>query len=288
MAGETVPPTAVLFRHPDGTVVPTVVNAAPVHTDSNEIFGAVVALRDASVEHENERLREEFSAIIAHDLRNPIAAIGLQVEQMFRRREDDSIAVPVADLERMRRTVGRVDLMIHDLLDVGRIELGRLLLDRKPLSPREALQKLAEQVAPALGEHPLDIRTTASPTTVFADPLRFDQVMTNLLDNAAKFSKKGAPIRIRVEASEGGATFTISDGGIGIAPEELPMLFDRFYQAKRARERNGGLGLGLYIAKGIVVAHGGRIWVESTVGRGSSFHVWFPGMPQSGAVENLA
>jgi signal transduction histidine kinase len=205
----------------------------------------------------------------------------MQVEQMLRRRADDSIAVPVAELERMRRTVARVDVLIHDLLDVGRIELGRLLLDRKRLSLPDAVEKLAEQVGPALGEHPLEIRTTGSPTTVFADPMRFDQVMTNLLDNAAKFSNKGSPIHIAVEASDGGATVTISDAGIGISSEELPMLFDRFYQAKRARERKGGLGLGLYIVKGIVVAHGGRIWVDSTVGRGSNFHVWFPGLPQT-------
>src|SRR5262249_52267854 len=156
---------------------------------------------------------------------------------------DDSSTVPVAELERLSRTVARVDLMIHDLLDVGRIELGRFLLDRRELSLPDAVERLVEQVAPALGEHSLDVKMTGPRRTVFVDPLRFDQLMTNLLDNAAKYSKNGSPIRVSIEASDGGATVTISDDGIGISAEELPMLFDRFYQAKRARERKGGLGL---------------------------------------------
>ena len=115
---------------------------------------------------------------------------------------------------------------------------------------------------------------------MLADPLRLDQIFMNLIDNAAKYSKPGAPIRIVVEPVEEGARVTVIDHGVGIAEDAIPKLFDRFFQVQRAREqKRTGVGLGLYITKGLVDAHGGRITVESEPGRGSRFCVWLPAAP---------
>jgi signal transduction histidine kinase len=111
---------------------------------------------------------------------------------------------------------------------------------------------------------------------VLADPARFDQIFTNLLENAAKYSAPASAIRVVIEGADHGVTVTVEDRGPGIAAVELPRLFDRFYQAPRARAQKSGLGLGLYIVKGLVDAQGGRIWVESEPGEGSRFHVWLP------------
>ncbi len=102
------------------------------------------------------------------------------------------------------------------------------------------------------------------------------RILANLVENAVKYSGPAAPIQIIVEATAAGAVVTVADQGLGIAADELTRLFDRFYQAPRAREKQSGLGLGLYIAKGLVEAQGGRIWVDSDVGQGSRFHVWLP------------
>jgi signal transduction histidine kinase len=112
--------------------------------------------------------------------------------------------------------------------------------------------------------------------TVPVDPLRFDQILTNLLDNAAKFSPDEEPIGVTVLPSDGGIDVAIEDRGIGIPSEDVSRLYDRFYQSRRARERKSGLGLGLYITKGLVEAHGGRIWLATQPAKGSTFHVWFP------------
>lgn len=133
-----------------------------------------------------------------------------------------------------------------------------------------------DRIGPTLGPHRVDIRVEASPPPVHVDPTRLDQILTNLVENAAKYSGEGMPISIRIRREDAGVGLAVEDRGPGIPPEELPKLFDRFYQAKRARERKSGLGLGLYITKGLVEAHGGRIRVESEVGRGSVFSVWLP------------
>lgn len=114
------------------------------------------------------------------------------------------------------------------------------------------------------------------PPAVSADPLRLEQVVTNLLENAAKYSDAGTPIRIIIEPSGRGATLSVEDRGPGISPEELPRLFDRYFQTQRARTKRRGLGLGLFITKGLVEAHGGAITVDSVPGAGSTFRVWLP------------
>jgi signal transduction histidine kinase len=111
---------------------------------------------------------------------------------------------------------------------------------------------------------------------VLADPRRVDQIVTNLVENASKYASEGTPIRITVAAADGGVALSVHDEGPGIASEELPRLFDRYFQTRRARAKRRGLGLGLFIAKGLVEAHGGTITVESVPGEGSTFRIWLP------------
>ena len=132
------------------------------------------------------------------------------------------------------------------------------------------------QIQGALGTHAISVEIAGEPPPVSADPMRIEQILTNLLENSSKYSFEGAPIRIVVAAENDGATLSIEDRGPGIAPEEIPHLFDRYYQTSKARGGSRGLGLGLYITRGLVEAHGGRITVESTPGIGSTFRIWFP------------
>src|SRR5262249_29690365 len=162
--------------------------------------------------------------------------------------------------------------MADDLLDASRIELHRLALDRRRISLRDAITSLVAQLEPTFAGRAVEIEAAADAPAVSADPLRLDEVLTNLLENAAKDSAIGRPTRVVVRGDGGGARVTVEDEGAGIPADEIPRLFDRFYQAKRSRKTKTGLGLGLYITKGLVEAHGGRIWVESTPGRGSAFH----------------
>jgi signal transduction histidine kinase len=243
------------------------------------LFGRTLGRREdqlrTSAKH-IERLREEFAAVVAHDLRNPIQAILLQVQALLRGASDGAVQVPVSILRKLERGGERLGQMVNDLLDATRIEAARLCVLPEEISLPEAVKTLIERIRPTLGSHPVDIQVESAPPAVRVDPLRLDQILTNLVDNAAKYSEEGAPIAVQVRPANGGAEISVRDRGPGISPAELPRLFDRFYQAKRARLKKSGLGLGLYITKGLVEAHAGRIGVLTHPGCGSTFTVWLP------------
>jgi signal transduction histidine kinase len=225
---------------------------------------------------EMDRLRSEFAAVIAHDLRNPVAAMTLLLDALLARREGASVVVSVQQLQCLRRIGSRISRIAQDLLDVSRIELGRLSLERQRVSLEEATRALLSEIEPTLGQHPVTLHVEGRVPEVFVDPARLSQILTNLLDNAAKYADAGSPIRVTLRPEAGGAALTVEDRGPGISAADLGRLFDRFFQAPRAREKNTGLGLGLYIVKGLMEAQGGTIAVESTPGQGSSFRLWFP------------
>ncbi|MDF2697700.1 MAG: putative two-component system sensor kinase, partial [Labilithrix sp.] len=162
-------------------------------------------------------------------------------------------------------------------LDTTRIELSQLALDRMPTDPLVAVRNVVEGVRTLLADHPIVIDVPTQPLPhAMLDTVRFDQILTNLLENAAKASAEGTNIHVELRPVGSGIEIAVRDQGVGISPEELPKLFDRFYQARRAREHRLGLGLGLHIAKGLAEAHGGHITAESVIDRGSVFRVWLP------------
>jgi PAS domain S-box-containing protein len=276
LRGEPVADSEVRVMRPGQAPLPCLVSAAPVYTETGTLLGAVVALQDISALKELERVREEFAAVVAHDLRNPVQAIMMQAQLLQRMAQGESVVAPVSALERVLRNGERLMLLIDDLLDVSRIERRRVYLERREVELPAAISQLLKQTEITLGDHQAELRIEGTPPAVFVDPMRLDQVLTNLIQNAAKYSEPGKPIEITVEPSGHGAQITVKDSGAGIAREDLPRLFDRYFQTKRAREKKSGIGLGLFITKGLVEAHGGRLTVESELGQGSAFRVWLP------------
>jgi signal transduction histidine kinase len=278
LSGDEVVEQEVRLRRGDGSLVPVLASAAPVSDDGRRL-GTVVLLQDLTVAKQLERAREEFSACIAHDLRTPASTILMQTDFLARQAEEAGeaeVRVSVEALRRLQRCGRRLTQMVSDLVDVSRLGAQRLSIEPRLVELPRAIETLLAEIRPALGDHPFELRVEGAPPLVRVDPGRLDQILTNLLENAAKFSPGGAPVRVLVEPAAGGATISVSDEGTGIAPEELPRLYDRFHQAERTRRGKTGLGLGLSITRGLVEAHGGRISVESVVGRGSTFRVWLP------------
>ena len=243
------------------------------------LFGRLLGRREdrrRASERRLEQLREEFVAVVAHDLRNPIQAILLRLELMQRGARDGEAVVATQLLTQLERSGQRLSQMVDDLLDATRIEASRLSVSPEPVCLAPAVHLILEQMRPTLGSHRVEVRLEGSVPLVRVDPARLAQIVTNLVDNAAKYGAGEAPIVVRLRPERRGAALSVEDQGPGIAPEALPRLFDRFYQARRARELKSGLGLGLYIVKGLVEAHHGRIEVDSELGRGSRFTVWLP------------
>jgi PAS domain S-box-containing protein len=275
--GAVINVEAVIERR-DGARFHGQISAAPVQSSSGVKLGAVVVYHDISARKELERVREEFAAVVAHDLRTPIQSVLMQIELLLSQATGGASTVPVATLQTMKRNGYRLERLTRDLLEASRIDAHHVVLDRRRVDLPELVSALVSQIQSALGTHAISVEIAGDPPLISADPLRIEQILTNLLENSSKYSSEGAPIRLIVAGENDGATLSIEDRGPGIAPEELPRLFDRYYQTSKARGGKSGVGLGLYITRGLVEAHGGRITVESTPGAGSTFRIWLPAM----------
>jgi len=222
-------------------------------------------------------LRDDFLAIVSHDLRNPLSVVLSGVESVLRSGD------PNLQHERLRRQMGLIrrsaltmQRLISDLLDVARINEGRLSLEPETCSAASLVGDAVEACAGIAVEGGQSVEGGIAGDDAFVrcDRDRVQQVLGNLIGNALKFGAPGNAVVVKAQAETDAEHFVVRDTGPGIAPDQLARVFDRYWQEPRSQRR--GAGLGLYIAKGIVEAHGGRIWVESELGRGSTFHFTLP------------
>jgi len=218
------------------------------------------------------RARDDLLAAVSHDLRNPINAITLTVRSMRRASSDPATEKQAARIERATERMSR---LIADLLDAAKIEAGVFRVDRKPEDVRKLLESAEEMFRAVAEERSIRLvsRPPAGEVIVPCERHLISRVLANLLSNALKFSPDGASVVIAAERLAAEVRFAVSDEGPGIPPEHRAHVFDRYWQQKKSDRR--GSGLGLYIAKGIVAAHGGRIWIESP-GRGTTVSFTLP------------
>jgi PAS domain S-box-containing protein len=223
------------------------------------------------------RSRDEVLSIVSHDLRNPVSTVAMSASLL----KDPEIPLTEeqrhTQLDVIARSAQRMNRLIQDLLDVARIEGGRLTITCRCEAPAALAAEACEAFRPIAAEksQTLDCNVEPDLHPVYVDRDRVLQVLSNYLNNAIKFTPTGGCISARVERTEdGGVRFAVSDTGPGIAPENLPRVFTRFWQVKRTAHL--GSGLGLAIARGIAEAHHGRVWVESTPGAGSTFFLELP------------
>jgi signal transduction histidine kinase/ActR/RegA family two-component response regulator len=246
---------------------------------------------EAALTSSEERLREadkrkdEFLATLAHELRNPLAPIRMAVELLAEGRSEAKSEEKLAwSREVIERQVGHMARLLDDLFDVSRISRGTLPLRKERIDLSEVVRHAIEASVPLVqaGGHGLNVVLPAEPITLEADPTRLAQVFSNLLNNAARYSKNGSKIYVSAAAENGGgareAVIRVRDDGFGIPPEMLPLIFEPFVQIDRSLERSqGGLGIGLTLVKQIVEIHGGRVEVVSEgLGKGSEFTVRLP------------
>jgi len=273
----------VLWRA-DGTCFSAEYWSHPIARDG-EVIGAVVTFLDITERRRAEeeiqegvKRREQFLAMLSHELRNPLAAI-LSATRLI---EGAIVADAVRQeaglvVERQAKHMAR---LLDDLLDVARITRGRIVLRNERIDLRDTTRSAIEALGPFLAEHDsrLEIDIPEEPVPVIGDPARLQQIQANLLSNASKYSPRGGHIRLAVRRLDGHAMIRVADDGHGIEPEMLPCIFDLFVQGERSLARSeGGLGIGLTLLRSLVELHNGRVEVHSD-GRdkGTSFTVWLP------------
>jgi signal transduction histidine kinase len=222
-----------------------------------------------------ERLRRDLVSDVAHELRSPLTNIRCQLEAL----QDGLVPANAETLASLEDEALLLEHLVDDLQELALAEAGQIELERAPLRIREEVEQAVQALRPRLEEGGLQVEVDAPPDlpAVNADARRLGQVLRNLLGNAITHTPPGGTIRVRARAAEREVEVTVEDTGPGIPREHLPFLFERFYRADPSRSRRtGGAGLGLAIVKQLVEAHGGRVWVESQVGRGAAFGFSLP------------
>lgn len=264
-------------NHRTGTFVPVQFSASPIRDAQGEITGAVGIAADITELYSLERQKDEFLGIASHELKTPLTSLkGLT--QLTRRRLERSGAPEAQYLARMEYAIRRMETLVNDLLDISRIESGKLALRLEPVEFISLCRQVVDEQIAAT-DRQIVFDAPVEPIEVEVDVDRISQVLTNLLSNALKYSPLGSPVTLTLTRRASTVAFTVRDQGTGIPEAELPYIFDRFYRVPGVEVQSGsgvGLGLGLYITKEIVERHGGCIVVESKRGEGSAFHVDLP------------
>jgi signal transduction histidine kinase len=233
------------------------------------------------------RRKDEFLAVLSHELRNVLAPVANAL-QILRLEQEAASPLPNRGRMLIERQMKHLSHLVDDLLDVSVIEAGRLRLQPGRIDLRVAVQRSVETVSAANIDrhHQVIVALPHDPIWLEADTVRMEQVVVNLLSNAVKYTDDGGRITVRLSHGPGRAELRIADSGIGIAPDELALVFDPFARAEGARERSpGGLGLGLTIVQRILKLHGGSVVAHSAgLGAGSEFVVFLPLAPSAGFI----
>jgi two-component system phosphate regulon sensor histidine kinase PhoR len=291
--GEYVPLTLSISAAPlhDSTLVPT----HPV--------GVVAVLNDITSHKQIEKLKDEFVSVVSHELRTPLTAIKGYTQHLMRRierrlreaRQAQKKSGPLTEppetydlrsLHIVQSQTEHLERLVNDLLDLSRVQWGELHLQYSNFYLADLLSERVQlaQVSAELHTIYLDIQVQDS--RVVADQLRISQVVGSILDNAVKFSPQGRQVTVKLEEQNNDYLISVTDEGIGVSPEYFDHIFERFYRVRNIASRQySGIGLGLFVAKAIVEAHGGNIWLSSNQGVGSTFYFTLPRTPKTSTLQ---
>ncbi|MDQ2937700.1 MAG: PAS domain S-box protein [Acidobacteriota bacterium] len=289
-----------LVRRKDGHVFPVMITDSPIFDAQGKLIGVVgvsvditerrraeeererlhASEREARAEAEKaNRLKDEFLATLSHELRNPLNVILGYAEVLLRSEEARASQFVRKAAEILKRNALAQSRLVRDLLDLSRLHIGKLSLNREVVSLMTIINNAVETVGGDVAAKQIELKVEAGEDVIFvnADPLRLEQIIWNLLNNAVKFTPAGGAITIRVRADNDRAVLSVEDTGQGIEPEFLPHVFEMFRQADASSSRpHGGMGIGLALVRQLIDLHGGTIAVDSVVGQGAKFTIQLP------------
>jgi two-component system, OmpR family, phosphate regulon sensor histidine kinase PhoR len=281
------------------------ISAAPLYDSSQSmqtrILGVVAVLNDITSHKQLEKLKDEFVSIVSHELRTPLTTIKGYTQHLIRRIERrlrgisaTQPANAVAELPEsydlrslniVQSQTDHLERLVNDLLDLSRVQWGELNLHYSSFYLADVLAESVHLAQISAEQHTIFLDIDAQDSKLIADKLRISQVVGNILDNAVKFSPQGKQVTVILKEQGNEYQVSISDRGIGVSPDFFDHIFERFYRVRNTASRQySGIGMGLYIAKAIVEAHSGRIWLASNQGTGSTFYFTLPRVPRTGAL----
>jgi two-component system phosphate regulon sensor histidine kinase PhoR len=279
------------------------VSAAPLNESSAEHpprpVGVVAVLNDITANKQVEKLKDEFVSVVSHELRTPLTAIKGYTQHLMRRldkrlRLRRQTATPeelqkelpesydLRSLQIVQSQSEQLERLVNDLLDLSRVQWGEMNLQYSSFFLADVLTERVQLAQVSAEEHTITLNIEVQDSRIVADRLRISQVVGNILDNAIRFSPQGRQVIVELKELDGEYLVSITDQGIGVSPEYIDHIFERFYRVRNTASRQySGIGLGLFVARAIVEAHEGRIWVSSNQGLGSTFSFTLPRAPHT-------
>jgi len=291
VSGETIPLTLSVSVAP-------LTDASQMHARS---IGVVAVLNDITSSKQVEKLKDEFVSVVSHELRTPLTAIKGYTQHLVRRLErrlqqmrkgklpveppavEPPESYDLRSLHIVQSQAEHLERLVNDLLDLSRVQWGQLHLQYSTFYLADLLAECVHQAQVSAELHAIYLDIQTQDSTIEADYLRIGQVVGNVLDNAVKYSPQGGQVTVQLQELYGDYLVSVIDQGIGINPEYLDHIFERFYRVRNMASRQySGIGLGLYVTRAIVESHGGRIWHTNNQGRGSTFHFTLPSKHRTG------
>lgn len=288
LSGETLHRVETVVVRPNGTQVPVLCSSTPLRTAQGRITGAILVLQDITVQKRLERDKNAFLALASHELRTPLTAVLGYADLLKHMVADPELLQH--DPEFLRAAIKHISIeaeqmafLIDEMLDLSSLDQDQLTLHRGRHNLVQLLTQVVEPLAQTTEKHQLRlVLKDCAPDEhciALVDAIRMTQALRNLVGNAMKYSPQGGEVEIGMRLERQvppQALLWIKDHGLGITPEDLPHIFERFYRSQKLDRAISGLGVGLYLVKQVVTRHGGSIWVESAEGCGSIFYVRLP------------
>jgi two-component system phosphate regulon sensor histidine kinase PhoR len=301
LAGKRVLNQELVLGEGHEAVPPTLsISAAPL-LDASGIslrpIGVVAVLDDVTASKQVERLKDEFVSVVSHELRTPLTAIKGYVQHLIRRIErrlrkghqEKNLPVEMPEsydlrsLHIVQSQTEHLERLVNDLLDLSLVQAGQLTLHYSDFFLADVLAESVHSAQASAEQHSIFLDIQVQDTRVTADCTRVRQVIGSILDNAIKYSPQGEQVKVLLQEYEGAYLISVIDQGIGVSPELFEHIFERFYRVRNVASRQyAGIGLGLYVARSIVEAHGGRLWFANNTSVGSTFYFTLPRQPHTG------
>jgi signal transduction histidine kinase len=272
--GWPLTPNATLYvegdlNRPGGIPLPVGITYAPLISAEGGLLNIIASVRDITRFREAEEIKSTFISVISHELKTPVALIKGYVGTL--RREDANWDREIVEdsLKVIEEEADRLTILIENLLDASRLQAGGIKINLSDVDLKTLAERAAERLLTQTTQHKILVEFPAEFPIIVGDEERLIQVFSNLISNAIKYSPSGGEIRVNGQVRADQVIVCITDQGTGVAPEDMPHIFDRFYRSQDATRTTKGAGLGLYLARAVIEAHGGRIWVEPQTGKGA-------------------
>jgi PAS domain S-box-containing protein len=247
------------------------VSAGLIRGPEGEALGAVSIFADVTQRHRLEEHLRDVLRTVSHDLRTPLSVVAAQAGILLRRSEAPEEAL--ARVRLIKKSADRMAAMLDELVYAALVDTGQLEIERERIDPRTFLGELGARLRGAIAMDRVRFELVDPLPSMLADPAKLERVVVNLLTNALKYSPEGTEVTVRAEPDAAGVAIVVRDRGVGIAPEDLPRVFERYFRSAAGPRKPEGLGLGLFITRALVEAQGGTITATSRLGAGSEFRV---------------